>query len=146
MRFQVPQFVDIEDKIIGPLTLKQFMTYMVALMICVPLFITFDLSLFLTLAIPIIAVAGLFAHLRPNGKSLFVLVGSATNFFMKGQLFLWRRTASDRLLVVKGEEYGEYATEEKQPASLSQRARDLETKGSVVKDDAEDPLVEGNTT
>jgi hypothetical protein len=24
MRFQVPQFTDVEDKIVGPLTLKQF--------------------------------------------------------------------------------------------------------------------------
>ena len=25
MRFQVPQFIEVEDKVVGPLTLKQFM-------------------------------------------------------------------------------------------------------------------------
>ncbi len=140
MRFQVPQFVDIEDKIIGPLTLKQFMTYLFTVLMLIPAFIAFDLSLFLTVAIPVLALAALFAHMKPNGKSMFSLTGSAFNFITRGQLFIWQRSGTDKMLPVKGEEYGNLTPLNEETAGLSQRARDLETKGSLVAEDMEDPL------
>ncbi|MDP3997213.1 MAG: PrgI family protein [bacterium] len=143
MRFQVPQFVDIEDKIIGPFTLKQFLIYLFSVMALVPVFLTTDLSLFLTVAIPVIGVAALFAHFKLNGKSLFVVLMSAVRFFLNGQLYLWRRTADDKPLVLRGEEYGgKEGVGAETATSLSERARALETAGNVSKEDASDPLGE----
>jgi len=68
MQFKVPQFLDIEDKIFGPFTFKQFVYLAGGAGLCFTLFKL--LGLFLEL-IPILAVAGLalaLAFYRPNNK------------------------------------------------------------------------------
>lgn len=142
MRYQVPQYVDIEDKIIGPFTLKQFLIYLVAVLILIPIFLASDLALFLTIAIPSLGIAALFAHFSLNGKSLFSIIVSALNFSSRGQKFIWRRSHSTKPLVIKGEEYGNFAAIQDQNwSSLADRARSLETSGKVVDQDSEDPML-----
>lgn len=140
MRYQVPQFVDIEDKIIGPLTLKQFLIYIVAGMLLVPVYLATDMSLFITLAIPVLGVAALFAHFKLHGRSLFTVLGHAGAFALRGQLFLWRRDGADSALRVTGLDLEELA--EGGVASLSDRARALETVGNIVNEDVDDPIAE----
>jgi hypothetical protein len=143
MRYQVPQFVDIEDKIIGPLTLRQFLTYVVAVMLLVPVYLAADMSLFITLAIPVLGVAALFAHFRLHGRTLFAIIGHASAFLLRGQLFVWHRVNDDKNLPVRGEEIEEYvAVTVPDSATLRDRARALETVGNVVNADADDPIVE----
>ncbi|MEX1997366.1 MAG: PrgI family protein [Candidatus Andersenbacteria bacterium] len=148
MRFQVPQFVDIEDKIIGPFTLKQFLIYLSGVLGLIPLYLIFDLSLFITVAIPIMGIAVLFAHLRFHGKSLFAVIANALRFFLRGQVFVWQRTDQPKLLRIAGEEYGDFSPDamltipEDSVSSLSRRARALETEGKLIKEDAPDPLAD----
>ncbi len=146
MRFQVPQFVDIEDKIIGPLTLKQFLIYLAAVLLMIPLFIAFDITLFVTVALPMIGIAVAFAHVRIHSKSLASVIGNATKYTTRGQLFLWQRTAQPKPLRIQGEEYGNFSPEEAlstsdTSVSLATRAQVLETQGRIVQEDAEDPLL-----
>jgi hypothetical protein len=129
MRFQVPQFVDIKDKIIGPLTLRQFMIYVFAVMLLIPVYLRSDLSLFLTIAIPTMGLAALFAHFRWHGKSLAQLVSHAVAFMMRGQLFIWRRTGTEKPLKV----YLEGSVYRGDSSALVAKARMLETEGSIVK-------------
>lgn len=149
MRFQVPQFVDIEDKIIGPFTLKQFLIYLAAVLIMIPLFLSFDLSLFITIALPIVGIAVAFAHVRIHSKSLFTVISNAARFTSRGQTFLWQRTSKPMPLRIRGEEYGNFSPEEAlttagSRASLAIRAQVLETEGKIVQEDAEDPMTEDN--
>lgn len=143
MRYQVPQFVDIEDKIIGPLTLKQFLIYVVTVMLLVPVYLASDMSLFITVAIPIVGIGALFAHFKLHGRSLFAIISHAAAFMLRGQLFLWRRNGSEQSLVVKGADV-ETAADlgGLSMASLSDRARALETVGNIVNEDVEDPIAE----
>lgn len=147
MRYQVPQFVDIEDQVIGPLTLKQFLIYVGAALVLVPVYLFSDLSLFLTLAIPILAVAAAFAHWKINGKSLAATIGNAINFYMGGQLYIWRRTEKPTILKLQDLQWQELvlgrqqATKER--SALAAIARGLETEGNVSKVDEEDPLTVG---
>jgi hypothetical protein len=141
MRYQVPQFVDIEDKIIGPLTLKQFLIYIVSGVLLVPVYLATDISLFITLAIPVMGLAALFAHFKLHGRSFFTILGHAGAFVLHGQLFLWRRSGHEGTLAVRGldlEELDELGVEA--GSTLSDRARALETVGNVVDEDVEDPL------
>lgn len=145
MRFQVPQFVDIEDKIIGPFTLKQFFIYLGIGLLLVPLFIVFDISLFITMALPLVGVAVAFAHVRIHGKTLFSVITNAVTFSTRGQLFLWQRTNTPKPLRITGEEYGNFSPQEALPLSgsaisLAQRAQALETTGKIGKEDLADPL------
>lgn len=140
MRYQVPQFVDIEDKIIGPLTLKQFLIYVAAVMLLAPIYLASDMSLFVTVAIPILGVAALFAHFKLHGRSLFAIIGHAGAFMLRGQLFLWRRLGTDKDLPVKGADIEEDDELAAGVGSLSDRARALETVGNIVNDDVDDPF------
>lgn len=143
MRFQVPQFVDIEDRIIGPLTLKQFLIYVVSVMFIVPIYVVTDLSLFLTLALPVLAAGALFAHLKVNGKPLEMVILNAFRFYTQGQLYLWRRTGQEKPIVIYDpawlEEY-ESPVLQRGATSLTAMAQSLETQGKVVQEDAEGGL------
>ena len=139
MRYQVPQFVDIEDKIIGPFTLKQFITYVVAVMLLVPVYLASDLSLFITVALPTLGLAALFAHFKLHGKSLFTVISQAITFFTRGQLFIWRRTSTLKPLKITGEEYDEFPAELSEAmSSLTQQAQSLATDGHITSEDLED--------
>jgi len=65
-QFVVPQFIDVEDKIIGPITVRQF----IILIICgLFLFIEYklsDMTMFLAMGIPTFAIFGTVAFLRVN--------------------------------------------------------------------------------
>lgn len=146
MRYQVPQFVDIEDKIIGPFTLRQFLIYLGGVLICIPMFLLFDLALFITVAIPIMGTAVAFAHIRFYGKTFFAIIMNAVRFFMRGQTFLWQRTADLRPLAISGPEFEAFApahvlTIAPRTTTLATRAQQLETEGRIVTEDIADPMV-----
>lgn len=142
MRFQVPQFVDIEDKIVGPFTLKQFLIYLGGVFVLIPAFLSFDLALFITVALPVAGITVLFAHFRFHGKSLFALITSSLQFASRGQLFTWQRTSTPKFLTVAGPEYADFSSplEATGVPSLQTRAQALETAGNISQEDAEDPL------
>lgn len=139
MRFQVPQFVDIEDKIIGPFTLKQFLMYAFATMLLVPVYLFSDLSLFITIAIPIVGIAAAFAHLKVNGKSLFQVLANAASFYTGSPLYVWRRTNKINLLTIRDSQWEEFLEAskfaEQDLITLSRTAQRLETSGNVVQSD-----------
>jgi len=145
MRFQVPQYVDIEDKIIGPLTLKQFAFYMIAAMVLGILYVMVDLGLLIIMALPIVGLAVLFAHGKFYGQSFGALVMSSFGFFTGTRLYIWRRADGGKALLVSGEEY---AAEEDEYSAQSIDAinQALNTEGNVVAVDAADPLLEEEKT
>ena len=67
-QFTVPQFIDVESKIIGPITTRQFLIFLAAAVIIGISYKIFDFSLFLTIGIVVFALAGTFAFLRINGR------------------------------------------------------------------------------
>lgn len=143
MRFQVPQFVDIKDKIIGPLTLKQFMYYVVAGLALVPVYMLVDLSLFITLAIPVLAMAVLFAHVRLAGQAFGAVLMSAFGYYAGERLYLWRRVDKVSIMKVEGEEYGGGLPDDDrlQVSSLRAIEQTLITQGNVIAQDAQDPML-----
>ena len=144
MRYQVPQFVDIEDKIIGPFTLKQFLMYVAATMVLVPVYLSSDLSLFITIALPVYAIAAAFAHVRIGSRSLFTTVLNMFNFTAGGQRWIWRRIPHPTKLVIRDVTWEQQAEAEEGPNTLTplaKKAQTLETEGSLVKsEEVEDAL------
>lgn len=148
MRFQVPQYVDIQDKIVGPLTLKQFGIYFSGVLLLIPVYLFSDLSLFITIALPIGAAAAAFAHFKPQGKPLEIFILNAFQFYTGGQFWLWRREPNRKLLVIKDRELQEIANLYEHSnavptdltSSLEKASASIETEGNVVAEDADDPL------
>lgn len=74
MQFTVPQFIDVEDKIIGPITVRQFMVMLFGFLIMAIFYKVFDFSLFLTLSLVLFAVCSLFAFFKVNGMPFHFFV------------------------------------------------------------------------
>jgi hypothetical protein len=93
MQFQVPQFIETEDKIIGPLTLKQFLYLAVAGGICFVLFFFLTTLLWIFVSALLFGIAAAFAFISVNGRPLSVAALSALGFYWKPRMYLWQRTA-----------------------------------------------------
>lgn len=91
MRYQVPQFIEIEDKVIGPLTVKQFV-YLVGGAGMSFIFYTF-LPFFI--AILLIAVVGslslALAFYKINNKPFIDFLESAFTYYTKQNLYIWKK-------------------------------------------------------
>ena len=91
MEYQVPQFIEVEDKIIGPLTLKQFIYIAGAAGICIALFIYLPIILAILLAIPVVGLAAALAFYKVNGKPFVEVLEAGFNYYTRAKLFLWKR-------------------------------------------------------
>lgn len=147
MRYQVPQFVDIKDRVIGPLTLKQFFYYMVVGMMLVPVYFLANVGVFVTIAIPMLGVAALFAHVRWRGQSFASLLWYGSQYLTGERMYIWRRVAGAGDINISGSEYEEFSDIEFSTASaLDTIVQTLNAHGNVIEQDATDPLLEEAAT
>jgi hypothetical protein len=91
MDYQVPQFVDVEDKIFGPLTFKQFVYLAGGIGIVVGCLLYLPLFIGVLLAIPAAGLAGALAFYKMNGKPFIDILESGFNFFLSKRLYLWKK-------------------------------------------------------
>ena len=91
MNFQVPQFIETEDRIIGPLTLREFLylAFGGGLIFLLFFFLNFLPWLFLSFLIGTIAAS--FAFIKINGRPLATTFSAAVNFYWKPRFYLWQR-------------------------------------------------------
>ena len=89
MQFQVPQFIEVEDKIFGPLTFKQFIYVGGGLGACYILWRILPIYV----AAPLIAgVGGLAAGLaffQFNGRPFIIALENGFFFLVRSKLYLW---------------------------------------------------------
>lgn len=95
MRFQIPQFIDVEDRIFGPLTLKQFIY--LAGGASVALVATTFLGVFMGLLVssPIILLAAALAFYRINNRPFIHTLESAFKYITKDKLYVWKRVEKE---------------------------------------------------
>jgi hypothetical protein len=91
MMFSVPQFIDIEDKIAGPLTWKQLLWMIGMGAALLVMFNTFDKALFFILAIPVILLFVALAFYRPNGIPLITFIFQMFFFLFRPKISVWER-------------------------------------------------------
>tara|TARA_B100000745_G_C20115729_1_gene381961 strand:+ start:250 stop:714 length:465 start_codon:yes stop_codon:yes gene_type:complete len=108
MRFEVPQFIEVEDKIFGPFTWKQFLYLSGGVGIAVVIFLTLPFILFVFLGMPIGGLAILLAFYPVNNRPFSIFLESVFRFMSTNKLYLWRKQGtgiygSDKN-VSKGEE------------------------------------------
>ena len=110
MRFEVPQFIDIEDKLFGPLTFRQFIYLAGTGGICFVLFTILPIFL----ALPLIAVVLMFglalSFFKHNNRPFIVLLESWVNYKMKGKLYIWKKVEKP-----VEDEVNEFATPQQTP-------------------------------
>ncbi len=91
MRFQVPQFIEIEDKIFGPLTFKQFVYIAGGIGICVLLFTFLPKFLAILISLPIALLSGALAFYKVNDKPFIHLIEAFFNYTMTNKLYIWKK-------------------------------------------------------
>ena len=91
MRFQVPQFIDVEDKIFGPLTLKQFIYVAGGVGLCAILVLYLPLIVGVILAIPVAAFSAALAFYKVNNKNFVEVLEAGFKYYTTERLYLWKR-------------------------------------------------------
>ena len=92
MRFQVPQFIEIEDKIFGPLTIKQFIYIAGGAGLSFIFFRFFhSLLIVIPLSIIILGFSLALAFYQINNKPLIYIIQSAFGYFISSKLYLWKK-------------------------------------------------------
>jgi len=94
MRFQVPQFIEEETKIAGPLTFKQFALMGAAGVAVVILYAAFGKTNFLAfIFISALLVIGVFAlaFIRISGRSLPLVLGNFFIYSFSSRIYLWKK-------------------------------------------------------
>ena len=91
MRYQVPQFIEVEDKIIGPFTIKQFV-YMAGgafMSYLIYTYIPIYIAIFL---LAVVAPLGpMLAFYKINNKPFIDFLESAFMFYTKKNLYIWKK-------------------------------------------------------
>lgn len=99
MRFEVPQFIEIEDKIFGPFTWRQFVYLLGGVGFALVLFIAAPLFIFILLGIPTAGVAVLLAFYPVNNRPFSIFLESVFTFYQSGNTYFWRK---EQATVYKG--------------------------------------------
>lgn len=91
MRFEVPQFIEIEDKIFGPLTWRQFVYLGGGVGAAVVMFLVLPPILAIILGIPLALVAGALSFYPINNRPFSYFLEAMYNYITKDKLYLWHR-------------------------------------------------------
>ncbi len=99
MRFEVPQFIEVEDKIIGPLTWKQFVYLAGGAGILIVLFFLLPFIFFAMIGLPFGALAASLAFNRINNRPFSIFLESMVTYFTKSKLYLWRKEGAQTVIL-----------------------------------------------
>ncbi|MFH1030683.1 MAG: hypothetical protein V1770_05500 [bacterium] len=97
-QFVIPQFIDVETKIIGPITVRQFIIMLVTGLF---IFITYKLSdfgLFVVAGLFEFTIGGIIAFLKINGRPVHYFLVNFMETIRRPKLKIWHKnylTASD---------------------------------------------------
>ena len=91
MQYGVPQFINVEDKIVGPFTGKQTICLIIGGGLLMLFFSIFDFMFFAVAALFIIPATLAFAFWKPKGISVSRLILNGVNFKVSNHLYVWRR-------------------------------------------------------
>jgi PrgI family protein len=100
MRFEVPQFIEIEDKIVGPFTWKQFVFLAGGAGIIIIL-LKLGFIFFVVIGIPVAALSASLAFHRVNNRPFLIFLESFLTYTTKKKLYLWRKD-QPQIVVEKG--------------------------------------------
>src|SRR3989338_5318944 len=94
MKFQVPQFIEVEDKIFGPLTIKQFV-YLAGgggLSFIIYTYVSpISFILAVICIIPLAAFAIALALYKINNQPFIFVIESAFKFMLSNKLYIWKK-------------------------------------------------------
>jgi hypothetical protein len=97
LQFTVPQFIDVESTIIGPITIRQFLIIVVGGIIVGASYKIFDFSLFIAITIVTGILVLLFGFYKINGRPLHYFCLNVVQTLKKPSLRVWNNKAIDNI-------------------------------------------------
>ena len=94
MKFEVPQFIEVEDKIFGPLTWRQFVYLGGGVGMAVALYFFLPFIAFAFIGIPLALVAVALAFYPVNNRPFSHFLEAMFNFTFRPKRYLWRKERS----------------------------------------------------
>lgn len=91
MQYQVPQFIEVEDKIFGPLTLKQFIYLAGGGGLCLIFFTLLNFYVAIVLSVPVLVLCLGLAFYKFNGRPLIVALEHIFGYVTGTKLYLWKQ-------------------------------------------------------
>lgn len=91
MRFQVPQFIEIEDKVIGPLSFKQFVYIAGAVGLAFLLYVFLPKIFAIPLGLGALALGGSLAFYKINNKPFVHFLESWFRYITTAKLYIWKK-------------------------------------------------------
>jgi len=88
-QFIVPQFIDVEDKIIGPITTRQFIILLAGFLLIGISYKIFDFALFVTFGLIMLAITGTIAFLKINGRPFHYFILNLFQTMKRPKLRIW---------------------------------------------------------
>jgi hypothetical protein len=95
MRFEVPQFINVPDKLFGPFTFKQALYLVGGGGIIFIIYKTLPSFFLLILGIPVALFSIALVFYKPNGREFIEVVEAAITYALSQKFFLWRRTEKE---------------------------------------------------
>lgn len=90
-KFVVPQFIDNEDKILGPITVRQFLICLFSMLPVVILYTILPFMYFVPSAVLVVGIAMVFAFLKVNGQPFHIFAVNALQTAARPPLRVWNR-------------------------------------------------------
>lgn len=97
--FSVPQFIDVEDKIAGPLTWRQLLWMFGMGAALLVIYNAAGSAGFYVAAVPVILLFSALAFYRPHGQPLIVFFLHGITYFFRPKVAVWERPVARRQAV-----------------------------------------------
>ncbi len=126
MQYRVPQFIEHEAKILGPLNIRQSLMVGGVLAICFFMYFMFGQSnffLFLLVAAFLTGAALAISFAKIEGLGLPTVMKNWMNYNINPKIFLWRRKQSPVYLSTERIRREIVVTEEKSPLKVKQEGK-----------------------
>lgn len=94
-QFVVPQFIDVEDKIIGPITVRQFIIILVDFGLVFICYKLFDFTLFIVAGIPLFIFGIVVAFVKINGQSFHYFLLNFIQTIRRPRIRIWNKNLID---------------------------------------------------
>ncbi|MBI5005405.1 MAG: PrgI family protein [Candidatus Lloydbacteria bacterium] len=91
MRYEVPQFIEVEDKVFGPLTIRQFLYLTGGAGLSYLLWVSFPTFFAVLFIIPVVALALALAFYQINNRSFAQAIENGVQYFFSNKLYLWKK-------------------------------------------------------
>lgn len=96
MQFHVPQFIEVESKIFGPFTFKQFAYIIGGAGLIFLIHTVFPFWLTVLLAVPVGLMSVALAFFKVHGRPFIDVTQRAIKYFTGARLYIWKKPVAGR--------------------------------------------------